>query len=462
MCEQSLVCQHVRRVRAACAAGAAVATVLLASLPVGAAAAAAPVSTAWSTRPLSPTAPPAAPAAGTDPGPAGSLTGPVPGQSPGSASVRAAAQRRAGAEPGRLRGATVVKTGWWWVANEPPPETGVVAGPKPPAPTTPADTLPVGATLGEPERVTAVEFQLAATTGSTVRTFELALRESADPGANAGSDAAVLVACPVTELFWADGEAAAWKDRPAYDCSLAKAAGERDETGVWRFDLTQIAARWTAPDFVGSRGVVLVEEVEAPGSFQVAFDGPQLDGVGTLVRATAPAEGTDSSGPTGGSDGPGGGLGGGPGGGPGGGLGGAGGAGGGSGGLGGSGGSDLGGGSLPPVDGGALPAVDPAAGGSGPTEPGASDPGASTADPAAQAATVPVAGAPTWWSGLPWPTWLLLPFALALAYAVMVVLGPGGRPVPGSDQRGVSRALESVRRVGAAASVSTLVKGVRR
>lgn len=419
---------------AASAAGAVVAAALLALAPATAAAAA--------------SADPAEPVGATDPGPAGSLTEPTPGQPPGSASSGPAARRAAtGAEPGRLQGATVVKTGWWWVANEPPPETGVVAAQKPPSPTTPADTLPVGASLGEPERVAAIELQLAAPTGSTVRRFELALQESSEPGANAGSDTAVLVACPVTELFWADGQGAAWKDRPTYDCELAKAAGERDEEGVWRFDLTEIAARWTTPDFVGSRGVVLVEEAEAPESFQVALDGPKLEGVGTLVRATAPPKGADGGG-TGGAGGTGGGSGGA--------LGGAGGSTGGTGGL--------GGGSLPPVEGGSPVPIDAApAGEVTPVDDTATATGAPAADPAtdatAQAATVPVAGSPSWWSGLPWATWLLLPFALALAYAVMVVLGPDGRPLPGSDKRGVSRALESVRRLGAAAAV---VKGVRR
>ena len=63
-------------------------------------------------------------------------------------------------------------------------------------------------------------------------------------------------ACPVTESFWADGASAAWKARPAYDCDLASAAGERDaRTGVWKFDLTAVAALWTAEGYKGSTSV---------------------------------------------------------------------------------------------------------------------------------------------------------------------------------------------------------------
>lgn len=392
---------------------------------------------------------------------AGGDSGTVDGASPAGGRQ----PRRTGAQPGRFRGATVVKTGWWWVANEPPPETGVVAAQRPPSPTTPPDTLPVGAMGGDVERVSALELALRAPTGSTVRRLELALRESGKQGANAGAELATVVACPVTELFWADGQGAAWKHRPSWDCELGRAEGVRDARGVWRFDLTEIAARWTAEDFVGSRSVVLVEEVDPPKSFQIALDGPRLDGVGTLLRTSPPsdtadgtADGTTGTG-TGAGDTGAGGSGGTSAGGT---LTGGAGAGGGlaGGGLSGTGGGALptsgGGADLAPVDaaGGELPAAgtDPTAAGTA-AVPASGDAGAAQET---RAAAVPVAGVPTWWSGLPWVTWLLVPFALALAYVVMVALGPDGRPVPHAVQRrGVGRALESVRRLGGVAAAAT-------
>ena len=51
----------------------------------------------------------------------------------------------------------------------------------------------------------------------------------------------------------------------------------------------------------------------------------------------------------------------------------------------------------------------------------------------------------------------LVPVVLALAYLVMLALGPDGRPTPGGGRqpRGVGRALASVRRLQAAAPTKT-------
>ena len=88
----------------------------------------------------------------------------------------------------------------------------------------------------------------------------LVLRENGDPGATVNAETAKVLACPVTESFWADGAGAAWKARPSYDCDLASAAGERDaKTGVWTFDLTAVASLWTAEGHKGSTSVALVE-----------------------------------------------------------------------------------------------------------------------------------------------------------------------------------------------------------
>lgn len=337
-------------------------------------------------------------------------------------------------EPGSAHGASVIKTGWWYVANEPPPDTGVLAAPQPPAPNSPAGSMPVGAVLGDATKLSAIEFSLDAEPGSTLKKFDLVLREASSPGAALGTELAQIVACPVTEVFWADGSGAAWKQQPTYDCDLAQAPGVRDDAGLWTFDLSELAAGWLSDTFVGSRSVVLVELVDAPDSFDISFDGIKADGIGLDVRAVAGdvTDGTDASGGgTGGTGDNGGGSGG------------SGGTGGGFGNSGGgSGGGSLGsslGGSLDGSDPGSLGGSDPAAGGS---TNGASDSGL---DKFTQAGVLPVSANPAWYSGLPKVSLLMLPLVLGLAYLMMLVLGPAGRPSPTANRRGVSRALDRLR-----------------
>lgn len=320
---------------------------------------------------------------------------------------------RGSVRPGDARRAEVVKVGWWWAANEPPPETGVLAAPQPPSPNVPKGGLPVGAVAGDPEKVTAIEVRLAAEPGSSVRAFEMVLRESEAPGANANAEAATILACPVSELFWADGAAAAWKDRPSYDCDVASAKGKRTKNGLWRFDLSQVASGWLAEGGTASQSVVLVEDVAAPESFQVTLDGVKEKGVGLALKAGPPPTVAGGAPPP--PDPASVSLGG----------------------AGGSpsltgGGASLGGGDLgvAPLTGDAPPAADPK-----PT----------TGDETTQSAVTPAAAAPAvpaWHSGIPRAAFLLLPLALALAYLVMLSLGPAGRPTPATGRHGVSRALD--------------------
>lgn len=332
------------------------------------------------------------------------------------------AKSKKGLQPGELKRAEVVKAGWWWLVNEPPPETGLLAGPQPVSPNTPQGTFPVASIAGDPEKVSAIEVRLKADTGAPVKDFTMVLRESAQPQATLNADAATILACPVTELFWADGNAAAWKNRPAYDCADG-VPGKRSEDGLWSFDLTDLAAGWLTEGSTDSTSVVLVEDVEAPESFQVSFDGPRLEGIGLLLKAgPAPETPTDEeddgdgTGGTGGSTGS---------------------SGGGST-SGGSSGGSLGGTSMPPSTpgGGAEPA-------SGDAVPAADD----TGSEAGQVALQPVAS-PSWYSGLPKATYLMLPLVLALAYLVMLALGPDARPVPATGRHGVSRALDRLRQAG--------------
>lgn len=330
--------------------------------------------------------------------------------------------RKAAPSPGDTVRAKVVKTGWWWVANEPPPETGLLAAPQPPTPTTPAGLIPVGAAAGDPERISAVEVKLKAEPGSTVRSFELVLRESGEPGANVNAEEASVVACPVTELFWADGRGAAWKDRPGYDCGLAEAAGKRTKKGLWRFDLTTLATTWLAEGNTDSRSFVLVESVPAPEGFQLAFDGVKDKGVGLALKATPPPPAPDVPPPPGAAAGSGG----------------AGDVAATGGGLGaGAGGAALSGG------GGGAPAGD-LGGATG--DQAATDAGSASEAPTdGRLRATPVAAVPPWYSGLPRAAWVLVPLALGLAYLIMLALGPDARPAPAAGQRGVGRALERLR-----------------
>jgi hypothetical protein len=85
---------------------------------------------------------------------------------------------------------------------------------------------------------------------------------------------------------------------------------------------------------------------------------------------------------------------------------------------------------------------------------------AETTDPVT-AATAPVAAPAVvqpWYGGLPKATFLLVPFALGLAYLAMLALGPDAQPTTTSTSRhGVSRALDRLRQAGTQA-----LAGVRR
>ncbi|HET7533856.1 MAG TPA: hypothetical protein VFJ83_11960 [Nocardioidaceae bacterium] len=331
-----------------------------------------------------------------------------------------------GVRPGTAEGAELVKTGWWWAANETPLDETVVAPPQPNPPNVPKGTLPVSAAGGEPEKFTALEFRLAGEPGGFVESAVLVLRENADAGATVNAEAAKILACPVTETFWADGASAAWKARPAYDCDLASAAGERDaRTGLWKFDLTAVAALWTAEGYRGSTSVALVEGTEGPESFQVAFDGPAKKGIGFAFvvddAATAPAFP-----PTAGAS---------------------------SGGASGAGASGSAGSSGSSLSGSLADSGTGAAGPLGTPEASAAEAADPTVAPVATAATVPASSpvaAPAWYSGIPAGGYALLVLALALGYLVMLALGPDAQPAAGPARHGVSRALDRLRTVGAA------------
>lgn len=350
-----------------------------------------------------------------------------------------------GVRPGTAEGGELVKTGWWWAGNETPLDETVVAPPQSSPPNVPKGALPVAAAGGEPEKLSALEFRVEGEPGDRVDSARLVLTENAEPGATVNAERAVILACPVTESFWADGAAGAWKTRPAYDCEAARAEGERDPAGLWTFDLTAIAASWLLDDSTTSPSVVLVEGVQsvdsatAPESFQVSFDGPAAEGIGFEFVTTSvppvpmPSEpGVAPSGPGNGGDAPAV-----------------------SGGTGaGTSGSSGGG-----LFGGSLAASGPGASGplAGTAEVAPLDaPAADSVDagvPVATAETAPAAAplaAPAWYSGIPRGGYLLFPLVVGLGYLLMLALGPDAQPAAGPTQHGVGRALERLRTMGAA------------
>lgn len=337
-------------------------------------------------------------------------------------------------EDTKSRGGQVLKTGWWWVANQPPAETGLVAYPQQSPPNVPAGHLPVAASAGEPDKVTAVELALDAKPGSSVTTAKVVLTESDAGGANVNTEAAKIVACPVTDGFWADGTAARWEARPAYDCDAAQAAGTRDDKGRWTFDLTGLATSWLAEGATGSPSFALVEAVDAPESFQVTFAPVAENGIvytgkyGPPVAGPVPLTGATGTGPLA--------VGG---------------------GAASSGFGSAGAGSTGSLSSGSLGSTGDVPLAAPPSDPGAT---AETTDPVT-AATTPVAAPAVvqpWYGGLPKATFLLVPFALGLAYLAMLALGPDAQPTTTSTSRhGVSRALDRLRQAGTSA-----LAGVRR
>jgi hypothetical protein len=378
-------------------------------------------------------------------GPALVLASPAAATTENDAAAESTSTADDGAAPGTLVGGRIVKQGWWARSNEPPPETGVLAPPSVPAPAAPKGSLPVAQVADEPERIAALQIALDGKSDGTVDSVVLALREWADPTANPNAADAAVMACPITDSFWVGAENGPWTTKPAYDCTLGSVAGVRDETGVWRFDLTSLAAGWLAADSDLPPAVVLVSGVPAqgetppqeapapPSSFQVAFDGAQ--GLGLVAKTTDaiddkgdgdsdnddPAEDSDSGDSST------------------------------AGGAATSGGGTSGGGMLDALSGAgadvapeAAPALDAGAGTSADSSTAALDDAAVTTSPALAPVTLP------WHAGLGRGALLLVPVALLFAYACMVALGPAGQPVAGQGRRGVSRALERLRATGTA------------
>ena len=87
--------------------------------------------------------------------------------------------------------------------------------PSVPALAAPEGSYPVAQIGGESERIAAIEFKVTGPRGGVVKNLQLSLRESADPTGSPNAAAASIVACPMTEVFWSDGENGPWGTRPS-------------------------------------------------------------------------------------------------------------------------------------------------------------------------------------------------------------------------------------------------------
>jgi hypothetical protein len=305
-------------------------------------------------------------------------------------------------------GATVDKVGWWHsknVATSTPAANVTV----PPPPGVPAGTLAVGAVNGEPDRITAIGILPEATTGDTITSFTLSIKEAGPPAAGFNGTAAKIVACPITE-FWVGGENGTWDTRPKYDCGLAKAAGTRAADGTWTFDLLAVGQAWVNPaGTLAPDGVVLVEEVASPDGFQTVF---ATSGVGALVVTLQFEHGAGSTNDGFFADDP-----------------------------------ALTGDSSGSFDSGSSGFDVPAIGSSyipvgGLPSPEVASPSAgATPQDAAPVAPSTIAYHPNVFGNMPGGVALVVPAFLVLLGLVAYSLGPAGEPMAATRQRGVSRAL---------------------
>jgi hypothetical protein len=319
----------------------------------------------------------------------------------------AVADGAARAEPGdgiSATGATVDKVGWWHeknVATETPAAIVTV----PPPPGVPAGTLAVGAVGGEPDRITAIGILPDALPGDTITSFTLAIKEAGPPAANANTGGAKVVACPIT-AFWVPGTNGTWATKPEFDCAIASAPGTRAEDGTWTFDLRSIGQAWTDPaGTITADGIVLLEDVDAPDTFETVF---ATEGAGALVVTLESTSGAPPG--TGPTDA-------------------------GTGGFTDDGGGSTGGFELPDIGAGEVPV------GGIPT-PEVAPPG--TTAPAAPPVVggTPVASAgPNVLGNLPGGLVVAVPAFLVLLALLSFSLGPAGEPAAAARQRGVSRAL---------------------
>jgi len=186
----------------------------------------------------------------------------------------------AGAQTGAASFAKFNHDGWWQKNAFPP--------------NVPADAVAVSADGGDTSRVAAFGMHVFVGPDEVLSNLKLTLKETTQPGANypppppeqvAGQQPAqsqVLIgACPITQIYVPEDGGVYPGSAPVADCQAARGDGVRLADGSWEFDLTTLAELWLS-NAMENKGVLLIERVAAPMSFQVAFQDlttntPKLD-----------------------------------------------------------------------------------------------------------------------------------------------------------------------------------------
>ncbi len=211
------------------------------------------------------------------------------------AAIGPVAPARAVADNGGGSRSAPTQDGWWNRLQGPAdgepdgnPARPLVP-PVPGPPTVPADAIAAGAGAGQVDKVAAIGIDLALADGATVGGLTLRLRESPAGGASVGADRAKVTACPATAA-WGPNRNAAWRDRPAADCSRGSVQGVRAADGTWTFDLTAIGRLWKAAvaPMAGNGVVLAVDPAGSPSPVQVSWLDVETGHVAVDLTAAAP------------------------------------------------------------------------------------------------------------------------------------------------------------------------------
>jgi hypothetical protein len=160
-----------------------------------------------------------------------------------------------------------------------PPASQRVRLPNPQRP----DTIAVALNQGEPEKVSAVKFELlerGVTDGSKISKLLLFIEESVDRNEQPSiqPETAKIQACQILD-FLPQGENEQLEDAPEFsdaDCAEGTRDAVAGATPVWTFDLTKIAQVWGKRSF-DNNGVMLAPVVEAGRTWQVNLKVPRKE-----------------------------------------------------------------------------------------------------------------------------------------------------------------------------------------
>ena len=186
---------------------------------------------------------------------------------------------------------SVPEEGWWYALSERPtrdtPLGALVPVPGTPTPDVPEGAMPVGARLGQIDKVAAVSVDLGASIlGGSVTTATLTLKQVDEEQAHLNVDQAVIVACPITGIF-VPATKGELDQAPEADCEVAKAEGTRNDDGTWTFDVASIVTAWL-DGTVPPNGIRFDPAGDSGATFQISFTGVED---ATLTADIEPAVG---------------------------------------------------------------------------------------------------------------------------------------------------------------------------